>query len=66
MGNLTHDLTYNLLTVLQAYAPTGTEQGQVAQTVNEMRAAGEPERNIQLTLAGSITDGLRYGNWPWV
>lgn len=57
---------YNLLGVLQSYAPTIREQTQCAVIYHKMESAGESDTSIETALAQMISDGLTHGNWPWV
>lgn len=61
-----HERMYELLTILQSYAPKGSDQEYCATIVNQMAADGINLRSQSVYLAGAITDGLSHGNWPWV
>jgi hypothetical protein len=54
-----------LLAVLQDYAPTGSAQARCGELIGEMFKDGLTTREIDATLAGYISDGIRHGNWPW-
>jgi hypothetical protein len=54
-----------LLAVLQDYAPTGSAQAKCGELIGEMFKDGLTTREIDATLAGYISDGIRHGNWPW-
>lgn len=56
---------YILLGVLQSHAPTGSAQAACAELYHRAYAAGAPQEMVELTMVGAISDGLRYGNWPW-
>lgn len=58
-------ITTELLGILQAYAPTGTDQALCTELLNMAATHGADERDQHLLLAGALCDGLRYGNWPW-
>lgn len=55
------EAAYQLLSVAQSYAPTGKEQNQLSKIFNSIPS----DREKILAMAGILTDGLRYGNWPW-
>jgi hypothetical protein len=55
-----------LLMVLQSYAPDASAQQTCSRIVHELQRCGESDREIDLTLAGCLVDGLRHGNWPWI
>jgi len=61
-----HDRMYELLTILQSYAPKGSDQAYCAEQVNRMAADGMSLRTQAIYLARAIADGLAHGNWPWV
>jgi hypothetical protein len=55
-----------LLSVLWSYATNDEDRMMCHRMVARMKAEGETADKIVETLAGSIVDGLRFGNWPWV
>jgi hypothetical protein len=54
-----------LLVVLQSYAPTSDDRMLCADMVWKAEDDGASPREIEIMLAGAISDGLKYGNWPW-
>jgi hypothetical protein len=58
------DVAYQLLGILQHYAPTGAEQQLVANLYNEIKAEGS-DRKLVIELSGMLIDGLAEHNWPW-
>jgi hypothetical protein len=59
------DVPYQLLTILQYYAPNGAAQQQASDIYNEMFKEGQATKEIACHLSGILHDGLRSGNWPW-
>jgi len=57
---------YKLLGVLQDYAPNQEARILCSKMLNEMRADKLPEPQVEERLVDAISDGLKYGNWPWV
>jgi len=53
---------HTLLSVLQTYAPTGKEQ----QECTELHNSISNEREREYTMLYALTDGINYGNWPWI
>jgi hypothetical protein len=64
MGDSERHAVNQLLSAAYDLSPTGLEQEAFSRMVNEMRIAGESDREVALTLAGCIYDGLKKGNWP--
>lgn len=58
-------VAYELLTLLQAYAPNGEAQDICSRMYNSLIKSGMAWYMIVSTMLGSLSDGLRYGNWPW-
>ena len=56
---------YDLLTILQHFAPKGEDQAFCAHLYNEMHKDGCTSREIEINLVGMLSDGLKHGNWPW-
>ena len=54
---------YDLLGAVLQFAPNGTVQQAITNTHRSMQAAGESEKEIALTLANILADGLGHGNW---
>lgn len=61
MNNIDH-----LVEVLFSYAPDENAKLKCTQMLKAAEADGHRGKVIELILASSIADGLRYGNWPWV
>lgn len=59
-------LVDTLLSAAMHAAPDAKVQASFTRIVNDMRAASESDKEIALTLSGSICDGLRHGNWPFM
>lgn len=59
-------VAYQLLGILQKYAPNGPAQHQCANWFTDMQADKVPAKEMVKQLSGCINDGLRSGNWPWV
>lgn len=67
---------YQLLGILQSYAPTGKEQYEVSKWYNRLRetiqtdlfcdTALEIEAEIEKALINILADGVNHGNWPWI
>jgi hypothetical protein len=57
------DNAYTLLRMLQGYAPNGAAQQKCSEMYNEAIADGP--KAAMLTMLGALSDGLKYGNWPW-
>lgn len=60
------DNAYNLLMILQSYAPDGIAQQKCANAYNEAIADGTTGNKLVALLAGYLIDGLTYGNWLWI
>lgn len=60
------DASYQLLGILQGYAPTGSAQEKCSELYREAQSEGRAGRELDKILAGAIYDGLNSGNWPWV
>lgn len=58
-------IAYKLLSILQHFAPTGRDQQIAAEMVQQANRDGADITAVRLMLASAITDGLKYGNWPW-
>lgn len=57
---------YALLSILQAYAPTGIAQQRCTELYHQAQR-DEPSLHRQVvSMANALSDGLNYGNWPWV
>jgi hypothetical protein len=56
---------YNLLGILQNYAPNGDAQKSCTEMYWKLCRSGMTDEEIDLAMAGAIVDGLRHGNWPW-
>jgi hypothetical protein len=54
-----------LLGMLMQYAPNGTCQAEVARVMRDAEAATLSYSDVVKMLAGAVSDGLYYGNWPW-
>ncbi len=62
-----------LLAVLVQYAPSASAHQACAnlysdasmQALKDHEDKDQYEKAIEITMAGAILDGLRYGNWPW-
>lgn len=65
MPRTEQEITQQLLGILQHYAPTSHEQQVCAELVWDMQKDGVDMPRQIGTLAGSIHDGLHFGNWPW-
>lgn len=63
------DKSYELLVVVQKFAPNGAVQIKIALAYNEAKFSGvwdskeEEEKSLCTMLAGLLYDGLAYGNW---
>lgn len=57
-------LTISLLGAAILASPDGKVQQAFTKMVNDMRGAGEAEKQIAVCITASIYDGLLYGNWP--
>lgn len=55
-----------LVDVLASYAQTTRQEDEVAQIFTPLFEAGIEEKKIEGMAVGMISDGLRWGNWPWV
>jgi hypothetical protein len=55
-----------LSNILKSYCETDADKLVVSDQVNEMLADKMTESYIVASLAGSLLDGIRHGNWPWV
>ena len=60
-----YERSYQLLTILQSYAPDGTAQQMCADFYAELQAAGFSGRELDLRLMYALHDGLQAGNWLW-
>ena len=58
--------TYQLLSMLQSYAPNGTAQNDCTRLLHELEGDELTERQIVRALAAWLLDGLDHGNWPWI
>lgn len=64
---------YNLLSILQKYAPSAREQYLASKWYNELREtvikehefSERQEFEIEKTLINALADGVNHGNWPW-
>jgi hypothetical protein len=54
-----------LLGMVQKLAPNGEWQNEMAIAYNEACKLGQRKRGI-IFLLDTLSDGLKYGNWPWV
>ncbi len=51
-----------LLEILLTHAPTEVERRLCEKLLRDTALSGS---NPELVLAGTLYDGLAYGNWPW-
>lgn len=54
---------YQLLGILQSYAPNASAQVKCTQIYNEAMAGGQ--HRATLVMVEALHDGLKFGNWPW-
>lgn len=55
-----------LLSALKYYAPDNRAKWVCSRMVNNAFKEGCTRDEVAIMLSGSITDGLRHGNWPWI
>lgn len=55
------EVAYSLLTILQSYAPDAAAQRELSDTMNTVDS-----KQAAKVMANMLSDGLNYGNWPWV
>ena len=63
---MSKELVDSLLIAAMHASPNERVQAGFTRIVVDMRTAAESEKEIALTLAGSICDGLRHDNWPFI
>jgi hypothetical protein len=56
---------YQLLAVLQRYAPDHEAKARCTEYLARMQRDGATQKEVDLAMAGALLDGLRYGNWLW-
>lgn len=54
-----------LLGVLYNYAPDMDAQVTCSTMFQKAVLDGATERELDVLLIGALSDGLKYGNWPW-
>jgi hypothetical protein len=59
------DVAYQLLAVLQRYAPDSEAQARCTDYLARMQRDGATTREVALAMTGALMDGLRHGNWIW-
>jgi len=58
--------SYVLLKVLLEYAPNSYAQRRIVENYHLMINDKLSQTDIEKELAGTIYNGLAYGNWPWM
>lgn len=58
--------TPHILQALIAYAPNAEAQSRVSEMYGQAVFDGANDNELDKMLSGALSDGLRYGNWPWV
>lgn len=56
---------YRLLAILMSYAHTIKDQKICSGMVRNAFDDGVTAKDAAIMLAGTLADGLKYGNWPW-
>jgi hypothetical protein len=64
-GSQKLDTSYQLLAVLQRYAPDREAKAKCTRYMARMQRDGATQKEVDLAMAGALLDGLRYGNWIW-
>lgn len=59
-------IAYQLLGILQKYAPNSDAQVLCTKFYRDMVADGFSAADMVKAQAGAIMDGLENGNWPWI
>ena len=59
------DIAYQLLGILQHYAPTSREQEICTKIYNDAQRHGATHPELIKMLGYALVDGLAHGNWPW-
>ncbi len=56
---------YRLLGILKEHAPNGAAQEACTNLYHKVSMDGGSDLDLEKAMAGALTDGLNYGNWPW-
>jgi hypothetical protein len=62
---LAPDVSYQILAILQQYAPNSDAEAKCTEYLARMQRDGATTREVALAMAGALVDGLRHGNWIW-
>ena len=57
--------SYQLLGILQHYAPNGAAQQKCGDFYGELQRDGLSGQELDRQLVNVLQDGLAHGNWPW-
>jgi hypothetical protein len=59
------DVGYQLLAVLQRFAPNAEARAKCTRYMARMQSNDATTKEVALAMAGALMDGLRHGNWIW-